>query len=221
MSLEEKILKQYEKNQSGYGQLPYSPYAHHICNEREKWYKKLLTKKFNSLNEIDFLEVGAGAGDNLFFFQRAGVYPERIFANELVPDRVGLLERHWKKENLLIGNFLELETSKSFDMIFQSTVFSSILSPVDKQIAADKMKSMLKPGGVILWYDFTFDSPTNKSVKGIKKAEIRKLFHDSKNIKFKRVTLVPPLARRVKGSYPFFNFLFPFLRTHVIALIEY
>lgn len=221
MSLEEKILKQYEKNQSGYGQIPYSPYVHHICNEREKWYKKLLSKKFNSLNEIDFLEVGAGAGDNLFFFQRAGIYPERIFANELVPDRVLQLERHWKKENLLIGNFLELNSEKRFHLIFQSTVFSSILSPVEKQIAADKMKSMLNPGGLILWYDFTYDSPTNKSVKGIKKTEIRALFHDAKKIKFKRVTLVPPLARRVKGAYPFFNFLFPFLRTHVIAMIEY
>jgi SAM-dependent methyltransferase len=106
-----------------------------------------------------------------------------------------------------------------FDVIFQSTVFTSLLDDKFKERLATKMWTLLKPGGIVLWYDFMFDNPKNKDVKGIKKNEIRKLFPEAATIKFKRVTLAPPLSRRVKKLYHFFNIV-PFLRTHLIAEIE-
>jgi len=89
-----------------------------------------------------------------------------------------------------------------------------------KQRLADKMMDMVKPEGIILWYDFMFDNPRNKHVNGINKAEIKKLFAKGKDIQFNKVTLAPPISRRLYRIYSFINTLFPFLRTHIIAVIK-
>lgn len=221
MNLEEKILNQYTETSDTYGHLPYTPFEHHACCEREKWYKKLLSQKFANLNKASILEIGAGAGDNLIFFHRIGIFRENLFANELVPHRIEKLRRHFLPENLFAGNILDVKTDKKFDIVFQSTVFSSILNPLDKAAIAGRMKELTAPGGVVLWYDFTYDNPKNKEVRGVKVAEVKKLFADAKKITIKRVTLAPPISRRVGEGYGFFNALFPFLRTHIVALIEY
>jgi len=221
VNLEEKILNQYTGLNEIYGQVPYQAFVHHMCCEREKKYKKLLSKKFQTLNQKTMLEIGAGSGDNLFFFNRAGIFLKDIFANELVLERIEWLGKHFHKENIIPGNILTVNIDRKFDIIFQSTVFSSVLQPNDRKAIADRMKQLLAPDGVILWYDFTFNNPKNKQVVGISKKEIKTLFSDARNIIFKRATLAPPIGRRVGEGYNFFNTLFPFFRTHLVALIEY
>ncbi|MCF6237743.1 MAG: methyltransferase domain-containing protein [Candidatus Marinimicrobia bacterium] len=83
----------------------------------------------------------------------------------------------------------------SFDIVFQSTVFTSILDDETKQKVADEMKRVCKADGFILWYDFAYNSPKNPDVKGVTKCEIRKLFKDW-NCEIRKVTLAPPIARR-------------------------
>jgi hypothetical protein len=82
------------------------------------------------------------------------------------------------------------------------------------------MFAMTKKDGLILWYDFKYNNPKNKDVKGIGKNKIRELFKQAKTIEFHNVTLAPPIGRKVKRFYNLVNFLFPFLRTHVIAVIK-
>ena len=192
-----------------------------MCVERERHYKRFMDAKFHNLNEKTIFEIGAGSGDNLFFFNRLGIYNQNIFANDMVPSRIKKLKEHFAHKNIIEGNILEIDINQKFDIVFQSTVFSSLLDQSDRISAANKMKQLLAPGGVILWYDFTFNNPKNKKVRGVKKSEVKSLFSDSKNIKFKRVTLSPPIGRNVKEAYNFFNFIFPFFRTHLIAVIEY
>lgn len=104
--------------------------------------------------------------------------------------------------------------------MFQSTVFTSILNEDFRKALANKMFEMLKPGGIILSYDFTYNNPNNKDVRKLTKKEIKKLFPNHKGIQFKKVTLAPPVARRVGKFYDLLNFLFPMLRTHLIAVIK-
>lgn len=78
---------------------------------------------------------------------------------------------------------------------------------------------MAKENGLILWYDFKYNNPSNKDVKGVNKREIKELFPDAKKIIFHNVTLAPPIGRRVGKFYNLVNLLFPFLRTHIIAEI--
>ena len=47
----------------------------------------------------------------------------------------------------------------SFDLVLQSTVFSSILDSDMRRAVAAEMRRVLKPGGLILWYDFFYNNP--------------------------------------------------------------
>jgi hypothetical protein len=84
------------------------------------------------------------------------------------------------------------------------------------------MVRVLKPGGVVLWYDFRFNNPRNLEVRGIEAAEIRSLFPEC-SVDLKKVTLAPPLARRVVPiSWTSAELLekLPFLRTHYLGVIR-
>ena len=74
----------------------------------------------------------------------------------------------------------------------------------------------------MLWYDFIYDNPRNPDVRGIGYGRIRALFPEGRFCK-KRITLAPPLSRRVTrlhpGLYGVFNLL-PVLRTHLLCWIE-
>jgi hypothetical protein len=86
--------------------------------------------------------------------------------------------------------------SGSFDMVLQSTVFTSILDPYLKhEIAAEMMRFLIK-NGLIFWCDFQFSNPWNRDVQGVDKRERHELFLDCQ-ITLRRVTLVPSLARLI------------------------
>ena len=109
----------------------------------------------------------------------------------------------------------------SFDLVYQSTVFSSLLDDAFQQRLANAMWRWVRPGGGVLWYDFTYDNPRNPDVRGVPLARVRDLF-PSGRIDARRVTLAPPISRRVcrlsPAAYGLFNAL-PFLRTHLLCWI--
>jgi ubiquinone/menaquinone biosynthesis C-methylase UbiE len=196
-------------------------FSRFILSERESKYSEIIESKFSSLEGLKVLEIGAGEGGNINFFRKLGLQWENIHANELLPDRFKVLSETYPKITKYEGDAFNLDSTlnQSFDIVFQSTVFTSILDAGFKQKLAGKMWDLVKPGGIVLWYDFSFDNPKNKDVKGIKKQEIRNLFKEAKSITFDKTTLAPPIGRRVGKMYPVFN-AFPFLRTHLIAVIE-
>ncbi len=198
----------------------YECFVRHSTNEKQKKYTEILERHFSAdFSGIKMMEVGAGTGQNISFFIEQGFKAGNIWANELLEDRYQLLRERFPDIHTDHGNAAELPYEDYFDLVFQSTVFTSILDDGLKKKLAATMFTMLKPGGLLLWYDFTFDNPRNKHVRWISKREVRKLFPGASDIRFQRVTLAPPIGKRVFGMYNFINFVFPFLRTHVIAEI--
>ena len=196
-------------------------FLHYARSERELKYEEILAKQWgNNLGNCKILEVGAGGGDNLLFFHRAGFLWKNLYANELLDERVVLLKEKLKDSTIISGNALDLNYENFFEIVFQSTVFTSILDRDFKRELAKKMMKMVKKDGLILWYDFKYNNPNNKAVNGVTKNEIRELFKEADKISFYHVTLAPPIARRIKNLYNLINFLFPFLRTHLIAVIK-
>ena len=55
----------------------------------------------------------------------------------------------------------------SVDIVLASTVFSSLLDDAFQQRLAAAMWQWLRPGGGVLWYDFTVDNPRNPDVRGV------------------------------------------------------
>jgi hypothetical protein len=110
----------------------------------------------------------------------------------------------------------------SFDIVYQSTVFSSILDDALQVRVAAAMWRWVRPGGGVLWYGFTFDNPSNRDVRGVPLKRIQALFPGAR-IDAKRVTLAMPISRRVvrihPGLYGVFNSL-PLLRSHLLCWIQ-
>jgi hypothetical protein len=76
----------------------------------------------------------------------------------------------------------------------QSTVFSSVLDVATRRQMANEMLRVLRPGGIIIWYDLFMNNPNNADVRGIDRNQISALFPKCK-ITSSRITLAPPLAR--------------------------
>ena len=186
-----------------------------------KWLK---WKNYQSLTELKLLEIGCGGGLNLLKFIELGFQPGNILGNELITDRAVSARKILPKEiEIIEGDALKMDIPhNSYDIVFQSTVFSSILSSEFQKELAAKLWTIAKPGGGILWYDFTYNNPRNRDVAGIALKKIRQLFPNG-IITHWRITLAPPISRFVTKFHPnlysLFN-MFPFLRTHILCWIE-
>jgi SAM-dependent methyltransferase len=87
---------------------------------------------------------------------------------------------------------------------------------------AGEIDRVLAPGGRLLSYDFAFDNPSNPDVRGIRPAEIRRLFPGF-SMTARRITLAPPLGRAIGHLGPTIYFLtskIRFLCTHYLCLLE-
>lgn len=170
------------------------------------------------------LEVGCGSGGNLIDMMRLGFRPENLVGNELLQDRATeARSRLPVATRLVVGDAAALDFGdEQFDVVYQSTVFTSILDDTFQVRLANKMWTLVKPGGGILWYDFTFNNPSNPDVRGVPLKRVRELFPLGL-ISTRRVTLAPPISRRVVRIHPVmygvFN-AFPMLRTHVLCFIQ-
>ena len=176
------------------------------------------------LSQVRLAEVGAGTGGNMLELLRAGFVPENLIGVELLEERAAIA-RH------MLPSAVRFETGDatalavepgSLDVVFQSVVFSSLLDDAFQQRLAQAMWGWLRPGGAVLWYDFTYDNPSNPDVRGVPLARVRALF-PAGNIRAQRVTLAPPIARRVAAVHPSLYTLcnlLPLLRTHLLCWIE-
>ncbi|MGA1466556.1 MAG: class I SAM-dependent methyltransferase [Phycisphaerales bacterium] len=178
--------------------------------------------------DVRLLEIGCGGGGNLRRFLTEGLSPDRLVGNELLPARVEAAKASLPPEVRIVegdASALGLEAG-SFDVVFASTVFTSILDAPLRHRVASAMWRLVRPGGAVLWYDFAFDNPRNPDVRGVKAAEVRALFPKG-SPRIRRITLAPPIARaclRLPGSVGLLAYralaALPPLRTHLVAWIE-
>ena len=175
------------------------------------------------LSSKRLIEVGCGGGGNLLELLRMGFAPELLSGVELLPERYEQA-RHVLPAAIALhaGDARQLELpADSQDVVFVSTVFSSLLDDTFQQRLAAAMWRWVKPGGGVLWYDFTVDNPRNADVRGVPLARVRALFPEGR-VQARRITLAPPIARAVTRVHPALYTLFntlPLLRTHVLAWI--
>jgi SAM-dependent methyltransferase len=201
-----------------------NPAVWHTVHERQRALLRLISHlDWLDLSERKLVEVGCGSGGNLLELLRFGFDAAHLQGVELIEERYVEARRILPAElRLSQGDACEWDIAPATqDIVFQSTVFSSLLDDAFQQRLANAMWDWVKPGGGVLWYDFTFDNPKNPDVRGVPLRRVRELFPDGK-ISAQRVTLAPPIARRVVRVHPSLYSLFnlvPLLRTHVLAWI--
>jgi ubiquinone/menaquinone biosynthesis C-methylase UbiE len=193
--------------------------------ERERKVVGLLARHgYDSLEKARILEIGCGTGLWLQEFIRWGARPENIVGIDLLPERIAVAKQRCPAAvTLECRNAATLSyPNAAFDLVLQSTVFTSILDPAMRQCIAAEMLRVLKPNGFVLWYDFHVNNPRNPDVCGVRKNEIRKLFPGCQ-IHLRRITLAPPIGRIVGRYSPLLYQLLSrtkILCTHYLGLIQ-
>lgn len=220
----DRVAERYARRQVGDRYSMLRPEVWQTVHERQRAMLTLFARHgVRELPALRVLEVGCGQGGNLLELLRLGFRPEHLSGIELLPDRVAEARRCLPAAlTLHEGDALQAPIAEaSQDVVFVATVFSSLLDDAFQQRLADAMWRWVKPGGAVLWYDFTVDNPRNPDVRGVPLARVRALFPQGR-IDRLRVTLAPPIARAVAPLHPALYTLFntlPALRTHVLAWI--
>ncbi len=189
---------------------------------RNAMIKILKQGNFLPLTDKKILEVGCGSGAWLIDFEAWGANQSQLYGIDLNGDRLANARQRLPQADLRIGEASALPwEDETFDLVLQSTLFTSILNSNLKQKIAGEMLRVLKPCGVILWYDFFYNNPKNSNVRGIGKKEIQNLFPGSP-IRFQRITLGSPIARWLAPYSWRLCYLLEkmgFLNTHYLARI--
>ena len=194
-----------------------------VAERRRLTLRCLEDEGFLPLGERDVLEVGSGTGGELAWLRKLGASTSRLVGVDLLPDRVAEAKRSFPELEFRIGNAEQLTfPDASFDLVLAITVFSSIFDTGMARRVAGEIVRVMRPGGGLLWYDFRYNSPANRNVRGVGAARVRELFPTLTG-RLTSLTLLPPLARRlgpvVRVGYPVLSSLPP-LRSHLLGVLR-
>lgn len=175
------------------------------------------------LGDKRILEIGCGRGQWFVTFETLGARRDKLAGIELDVERGQACAERFPHADIRIGDATQLPWDDgALDIVFQSTVFTSVLDDQVKQRLAQEMLRVVKQDGVLLWYDLHRNNPRNPNVRGIGRREIARLF-PSCYIWLRRATLAPPIARKVVPVSSTIATLLEslnFLNTHNIGYIK-
>jgi SAM-dependent methyltransferase len=192
---------------------------------RERRLLALLTRHgfAERLGGARVLDVGCGSGGLLLDLVRYGARADLLAGVDLMPERIALAQGRLPTADLRRVSAVELPFDDGrFDLVCQFLVFSSLLDPADARRVAAEMRRVLRPDGLIVWYDLRVDNPRNPRVRGVGRAELAALFPGCA-LDVESLTLAAPLARRLAPrAWPLAALLerLPPLRTHLLAGIR-
>lgn len=206
-----RILEEYERRARTIPEeryLPTEPAVLFMVHQRVRLLLRMLRAEgLLPLAGKKLLEVGCGTGGWLAEFEAWGVKRGDIAAIELDPLRGAAAQARFaslrnptgqifaRGADIRIGDASSLPwPNASFDLVLQSTVFTSILDGDMRRAVASEMMRVTMPAGAILWYDFFRDNPRNPAVRGVRRREVLSLF-PGWEVRLHRVTLAPPIAR--------------------------
>jgi len=113
----------------------------------------------------------------LSHFETLHARRENLAAIDLEPGRASQAIDRFPGADIRIGDAARLPwPDESFDIVSQSTVFTSILDANVRHDVAAEMLRVLKPAGIVFWYDFLFNNPRNANVRGVGRHKIKQLF---------------------------------------------
>ncbi|MGE5707590.1 MAG: class I SAM-dependent methyltransferase, partial [Bacteroidota bacterium] len=178
------------------------------------------------LEECEILDLGCGTGQELRNLIRFGARPERLHGIDLLSERIEEARRLAPGIDFREGDATRLPwPDESFDLVMQSTVFSSIVDEGVQIAVAREMTRVLKPGGFVLWYDMRVTDPRNRDLVPMTRKRVRALFEggDVSRISLESLTLNPWIVRWLAPHAWWACSLLegiPPLRSHLLGWIE-
>jgi SAM-dependent methyltransferase len=223
---ETRIKSAYEKINKPAGYYSwFDPGNLFLIQEREKLLLRLLRQHGRDpLAGSRFFEIGCGSGYWLREFIKWGVVPNDVTGIDLRAEALTIASRICPQGvtlRCMNGSTLDFQ-DESFDLVLQSLVFTSILDEGMRHSMAGEMLRVVKKTGLIIWYDFHIDNPWNPNVRGVRKAEISRLFPNC-HIQLERVSLAIPLVKILapwSWATCYFLARLRFLNTHYLGVIR-
>jgi ubiquinone/menaquinone biosynthesis C-methylase UbiE len=112
------------------------------------------------------LDVGCGGGRDLAHWLSCGWPADRLAGVDVVPDRVERARMSCPGVDIRLGAAGPLPfPDAGFDVVCASTVLSSILDDGVRRALCAEMLRVVRPGGLLLVYDFVIRNPRNPDVR--------------------------------------------------------
>ena len=176
------------------------------------------------LTDLRVLDVGCGEGAVLRDLLRLGARPENLAGIDLLTGRLARARALNAGMAFSVADAAGLPYAEAtFDVLLAFTLLSSIIDVEARGAAAAEMLRVLRPGGVLIVYDF-WVNPRNPDVRPLRRAEVRRLLPGC-TFDWRRVTLAPPLLRLLApapGGWLACYLLekLPFLCTHFLVAVK-
>ena len=225
-----RLESEYRRRDSG--NIPadrYSPFNEAALLHSQSLERNLLAllkrHGFTDLREKKILDVGCGNGGNLLHFLGYGAQSTNLFGIDLMAHRIDQAQQQHPSVSWQVGSAHRLPyQDAAFDLVMSFVVFSSILSESLRRQIVSEMWRVLKPGGLILLYDFMYSNPRNPAVRGISHKQLLTLFAQPEAIfDFRRIMLAPRIPRIVAPRAYWLAFMLEnlkILNTHTIGIIS-
>lgn len=156
-----------------------------------------------SLRDLDVLEVGCGNGTNIAWLIELGVDPARCTGIDLVPKQIEAARIRLPSVRWYEGDLAATEVGGPFDFVMLIAVLTSITYKPLKQQVIDRCFSLLKPGGILFFYDYMSlrEDPGTKDYKKLTYPEVEGYWGGRKAHWFRKDLLKESLAKRLMTRY--------------------
>jgi ubiquinone/menaquinone biosynthesis C-methylase UbiE len=186
-----------------------------IVRERDQAIRSII-RGFGVVERM--LDVGCGDG-SVAGALHAESYVRSAVGLDLLPERIEQARVAHPALEFVVGDGSTLPfADSSFDVVLAMTVFSSIEHREHRIATLAEAERVLRPGGILVWYDMRRANPRNPDVSPFSVDDVRTVF--GSDVHHRTLTLIPPLARRLGRLtgrlYPMLVG-FPALRTHTVG----
>jgi len=197
--------------------------AHYILERKWEEIARIVQKEQVDIPAARLLDLGAGDGGDCDRFRQLGFRPERIVAIDLL--RESLLRTKTSRGWLAV---LQADAARlpfrdaTFEVVYQSTMLSSILDRSLRGKILHGVRRVLSPQGLFLSYDTRYPNPWNRNTSPVSSSELRAAFPGWR-VSAHSTTPIPQLARLVgKLSKRALRVIeaIPLLRSHLLAIVR-
>jgi len=168
------------------------------------------------------LDFGCGIGARLLEFYRVGADIENLYGFDCNPERLQKARQLMLPSNIFFGDNAHVPVAdNSFDIVINSTMMSSILDDNEACTISKEFTRILRPNGIIVWFDLAIDNPFNPNVRSYSRTAIKGLFPDFHIIKQKKLCLPPlPITNGLPYSVLSLLHFVLFFRSHHFMILR-
>lgn len=170
--------------------------SHRFELER-KWTRILagLTREALEPSECRLLDLGTYTGSDCAGFLQAGFLPEAIIALDLNDKALRSSRERYRWLRALTADAAKLPfRDGAFDLVYQSTMLSSVLEPARRTAILREAGRVLRSGGVFISYDMRYPNPWNRHTRPLRSSEMRAAL-TGWELRSESLTGIPPITR--------------------------